>query len=853
VKLELKDFQETAVARLHRRARAAAEAAGDELSAIVLSAPTGSGKTVVATSLMERISAGDEETLGDPEAVFLWLTDQPELNEQTRKKFEAYSDVFTTARLFTLDVAYDKPRLEPGCAYFLNTQKLARGSLLVRTSDMRQYTLWEIVANTLREASQSFWLVIDEAHRGMGVTQQQRDEAQTIVQKFILGSREDGLPPVPLILGITATPQRFNELLAGTERTNRPVEIKPEDVRESGLLKDLVTVSHPTESQPADVTLLRAAAAELESFRKEWDAYAGAEATRRVEPLLVVQIEDARQGSKEISRTAVDEAIAAIESELGPLGDDEIGHSLQEGHAVTVGERTIRYVAPSDIEEQTKLRVVLFKSSLNTGWDCPRAEVMMSFRRAVDLTHIAQLVGRMVRTPLARRVTVNEFLNSVSLYLPHYDASALSEVVSYLSDPVPEIGIGTDVKLREETLELELDPNLVEAADLVETLPTYSIERIAKTTNVRRLMRLGRELAYDGLDKDALKRYRAKLLKVLDRQRQKRLRTETFKNALKAAATLDIERVAVTYGREGELVVEERQLEVAGENIEDLYSQAGRLLGEGLHAAYVKARVESDSDAKRPATRGKSRKGASSKRERIERPRLAAAKAELYALLQIEDVRTTLEATAGADLRAAFKKHDPAIRKLSDERRQRYRRLSKLAREPEPYSIELPERIFGQVKGKAWKKHLYVGKGKVYHAELNTWEEHVLKAALAEKGAIAWLRNVPRKEWSLCVSYKGADGHDRGLYPDFLVFRKQNGSVVCDILDPHMPGLADAWAKAVGLAEYATRHGDDFGRIKQIAKVGKKMKELDLKDEDTRSAVRAVDSNAALLRLLEEA
>lgn len=105
----------------------------------------------------------------------------------------------------------------------------------------------------------------------------------------------------------------------------------------------------------------------------------------------------------------------------------------------------------------------------------------------------------------------------------------------------------------------------------------------------------------------------------------------------------------------------------------------------------------------------------------------------------------------------------------------------------------------------------------------------------------------------MCVPYKGAGGDDRGLYPDFLVFRRQNGNVVCDIIDPHSQSLADAWPKAVGLAEYATRHGDDFGRIKLIAKIGKSLSELDLKDEGTRAAVRAVDSNAALLRLLERA
>jgi len=37
--------------------------------------------------------------------------------------------------------------------------------------------------------------------------------------------------------------------------------------------------------------------------------------------------------------------------------------------------------------------VVFFKMNLSTGWDCPRAETMMSFRNASDYTHIAQLLG----------------------------------------------------------------------------------------------------------------------------------------------------------------------------------------------------------------------------------------------------------------------------------------------------------------------------------------------------------------------------------------------------------------------------------------------------------------------------
>ncbi len=88
----------------------------------------------------------------------------------------------------------------------------------------------------------------------------------------------------------------------------------------------------------------------------------------------------------------------------------------EEG-VIKVTERGIRYVKPSDIQDDPDLRVVFFKMSLTTGWDCPRAEVMMSYRSARDDTLIAQLVGRMVRTPLARAVSGSDLLNTVPAVL----------------------------------------------------------------------------------------------------------------------------------------------------------------------------------------------------------------------------------------------------------------------------------------------------------------------------------------------------------------------------------------------------------------------------------------------------
>jgi type III restriction enzyme len=63
MKLELKDFQEHAVVELYRHARSARRDAADGYhEALILAAPTGSGKTVIANALFERILQATRST-----------------------------------------------------------------------------------------------------------------------------------------------------------------------------------------------------------------------------------------------------------------------------------------------------------------------------------------------------------------------------------------------------------------------------------------------------------------------------------------------------------------------------------------------------------------------------------------------------------------------------------------------------------------------------------------------------------------------------------------------------------------------------------------------------------------------
>ncbi len=121
---------------------------------------------------------------------------------------------------------------------------------------------------------------------------------------------------------------------------------------------------------------------------------------------------------------------------------------------------------------------------------------------------------------------------------------------------------------------------------------------------------------------------------------------------------------------------------------------------------------------------------------------------------------------------------------------------------------------------------------------------------MGREGFVAWLRNQDRKEWSLCIPYSDA-GERKALYPDFLVIRNVGDGPVVDLLDPHSIGLADAPAKAAGLAQYAAKHAHEYGRIELIISDGSQFKRLDLTEETTRNRVRGVTTGEHLRQLFD--
>ena len=797
MKVSLFDFQRDALHLLRDKIVAARKfASSDNPQAIAFSAPTGSGKTIMMTALFEAILDQPDDELAWPldwepqsDAVILWVSDMPELNEQTKLKIESKSNkVYRVNQLITIDSHFDAPRLEGGRIYFINTQKLAVNQPLTNRGDGRQHLIWETLTNTALAAPDRFYVVIDEAHRGM-TAGRGAQAAQTLMQRFLLGYPEVGLVKMPLVIGVSATPKRFMDLLEHAPHTIYKIAIPAEEVRKSGLLKDRILIHHPEAATTAEMALLEEAARRWGQMTTAWGAYCKEEQEQTVWPVLVVQVENG--SDRQLTRTDLGAALTVIESAIGRrLNEGEVVHAMHDTGDLDIGGRRVRKVEASRIDADKNIGVVFFKTSLSTGWDCPRAEVMMSFRRAADHTYIAQLLGRMVRTPLARRIEKDAALNDVHLFLPYFDTDAVNSVVVSLhnAEDVPPAETGSSrhlvvLKRREAT------DDIFAALDQV---VTYRVNAARAQSPLRRYMAISRSLTMDEIDEDTWDAAKHQIVDWMGQRIAAIKAAGQFDAAAKAITQVGLRTLAVNNGTGATEPAAAYHIDASNIDIDRLFEEAGRAFSHSLQMDYWRAHADRNSQG---------------------------AKVEAIVLARKAAEMAGLEAQAEAAFDALYDQHKKAISKLKEQRRANYEKLRLATAKPNEVPWNLPEAIdFKRLPtDPLWERHLYVESNGQFRAELGSWEAGVLKEELLRPDVVGWLRNLDRKPWSLEIPYE-TGGDVRPMFPDLVVVRKVDGEYFIDILEPHDPSLADNFEKAVGLAKFADKHGGLFGRIQLIRK-----------------------------------
>lgn len=851
MKFTLKDYQEEAVESVLRNLKKASRRwreDGDK-HAFSLTATTGAGKTVMAAAVFEALFHGDDnyDIEPDPGAVVIWFSDDPSLNEQSRFRLLEASDRLTLSDLVVVQNTFQREMLEPGKIYFLNTQKLSKSSLLVRghdpddegiekdgqirlMPDSRSFTIWDTIQNTIDDPALTLYLVLDEAHRGMRAASG-TGEKTTIVKRLINGS--GSVPGIPVVWGISATVERFNAAMTDmTGRATLPnVVVDSAKVQASGLLKDTIILDVPTDAGAFDTVLVRRGTDKLKEISAAWEAYGQQQDDAgTVLPLMVLQVPNAPDHND------IGKALDTIFTQWPDLSEDAVAHVFGEHSAQTFGRHTVPYISPERVQDSTWVRVLIAKDAISTGWDCPRAEVMVSFRPARDRTHITQLLGRMVRTPLARRIPGNDRLNSVDCLLPFFDEASVTDIAKALmsggdgSEDLP----GRRVLINP----VELKPNPIIPEDVWEKLLSLPSQTLPKrhARPVKRLTSLAHELAMDGLLADAGKTAHAEMHKVLDGLRAR------FKVEIEAArkSVLTVEGKSLKADLKGGGMSFDDFLEEADYAvIEDAYRRAGRAISPDLATSYSDylARNEGDPDDLEGA--------------------LIDAHVTIAALGLVPEVKETLEAEAGKLATQWLSRFRVEIKSLSDERQDVYRQIREMSSEPMPVDLARPNSwmqptMLREANGAEtplprYAQHLLCDDDGKFPEDFNSWEGEVVKSELARAGTVGWYRNPSRaSQDSLGVIYEEG-GSPKIVRPDFVFFaRLPDGTVAADIIDPHGIQFGDAIPKLKGLADYAEAFGSQYRRIEAVAKIGDKFRALDLTEASTRAAVAAATSIKAL-------
>ncbi|WP_191560683.1 DEAD/DEAH box helicase [Metabacillus idriensis] len=352
---QLAEFQLNAIGSL-------IESINDGNNEVMLKSPTGSGKTIILTHFMDEYGKGN---IGN---VFVWLTPgKGDLEEQSKEKMDKYIHNSSTKLLSS--VMTDGFKENDAC--FINWEMLTKkGNNALKESEKANFQ--EHIVNAHKDGLE-FIIIVDEAHQNDTV------KADDIISLF----------NPKKIIRTSATPKNISNATL--------IEVKEEDVIAEGLIKKMLVINEnfgPSVEVDSQVSFLLDKAID-----KQQELRIGFEAnSSNVNPLIVVQLPN----NSELLQDEVERYLAAkdITYENGLL-------------AVWLSERKQNL---EDIEKiDAKPIVVIIKQAIATGWDCPRAHVLVKLRENTSETFEIQTIGRIRRMPEAKHYA-NDLLDCCYLY-----------------------------------------------------------------------------------------------------------------------------------------------------------------------------------------------------------------------------------------------------------------------------------------------------------------------------------------------------------------------------------------------------------------------------------------------------
>ena len=344
--INLFEFQENAVINLINATTK--EKAKDT---ILMKAPTGSGKTIILIDFVDKYL-----TTVSSKTAFVWLCPgKGDLEEQSRNKMNKLCPGRKTQNLF--DALLNG--FEPETTTFINWELVTKkGNTSIRESERKN--LFDRIAEAHRQGI-DFVVIIDEEHSN------NTSKAKVIIDAF--------------------APRKIIRVSATVNENKRFefFEIDELDVIQEGLITKALYVNEGLEANISIEddydTLLDLADKKRIEIAERYN-----ELGKNIRPLVLIQFPNARP-----------ETIEAVENKLYSLG-----YTYENGMvAKWMSEDKSDF--PDNLTENNGIPVfLLMKQAISTGWDCPRAKILVKLRENMSESFEIQTIGRIRRMPEAK-------------------------------------------------------------------------------------------------------------------------------------------------------------------------------------------------------------------------------------------------------------------------------------------------------------------------------------------------------------------------------------------------------------------------------------------------------------------
>lgn len=366
--IHLKNYQDEAVNDLAKNLYKLLKRPGAREN-LIFKAPTGSGKTVMMASLLNKFceELPEHYELEKRKAAFIWIAP----NKLYIQSYNALKGYFAEMRsikpIFFEDVSDNE--LQPNEVLFVNWESINKEKNTMIKENETNKNLYSFI-NKAKLNNTEIIVIIDEEH--MFANTKTAKRANEVLQKIY--------PKVEI--RVSATPTTNSDYRTLVERQ----DVIAEEMIKEGIILNPALDTIVQQGRSLEEILLEQALAKREELRQAYESLG-----IKINPLLLIQLPNDTSDNN----TADDEKYI-----------DVVLQNLEVKYNITINNNKLavwlsgRKDNVEDIEKTDNMvEVLLFKQAIALGWDCPRAGVLLIFRELKSTTFTIQTVGRILRMP----------------------------------------------------------------------------------------------------------------------------------------------------------------------------------------------------------------------------------------------------------------------------------------------------------------------------------------------------------------------------------------------------------------------------------------------------------------------